>query len=249
MKTKSMFKMSIKTLLAGITLLAITGFITVKSLANVYTSDTEIGNELMIQQFIQSDSTDSVVEIIDSPIVVEDSTITLKHLDVKRNLIAEVDKYISSRTKGKHDSRLAEYIVEHALNYNIDICFMMSQTQIETNYGVAGIGRASSKRSLFGVISRRYTNYNDAVEDYCKILQKSYLVKGRTEKDLMKNYVNKNGHRYAGSKTYEAKLSNQYKVLTNNTKISVLEKEYKYEYQAYLKLKNVEQSCDSTLTT
>lgn len=246
MKTKSMFKMSIKTLLAGIIVLAITGFVTFKSLANVYLSDTKVGNEQLIEQIVGSDS---ILEIIDSPIMVKDTSITLKFNDVKLKLIAEVDKYISSRTKGKHDSKLAEYIVNHALNYDIDICFMMSQTQLETNYGVAGIGRTSSKRSLFGVISRRYTNYNDAVEDYCKILRKSYLVKGRTEKDLMKNYVNKNGHRYAGSRTYEAKLSKQYNVLTNNTKISALEKEYKNEYQAYLKLKEVEQSCDSTLTT
>ena len=243
MKTKSMFKMSIKTLLAGALMLLTTGVLTSKSLADITISANENYTEVI------SENTDTVTSLIDSPIELTDTVIKLKHYDVKLRLIAEVDKYISSRTKGKHDSRLAEYIVEHALNYNIDICFMMSQTQIETNYGVAGIGRASSKRSLFGVISRRYSNYNDAVEDYCKILQKSYLVKGRTEKDLMKNYVNKNGHRYAGSRTYEVKLSKQYKVLTSTTKISSLEKEYKYEYQAYLKLKNIEQSCDSTLTT
>ena len=62
---------------------------------------------------------------------------------------------------------------------------MMSQTELETNFGTIGAGRPTSKKSLFGVniYSRTpfkgYKNYNVAIEEYCKLLRRSYLVKGR----------------------------------------------------------------------
>lgn len=145
---------------------------------------------------------------------------------IKSELICEVSKYISSRTK-KANAFIPKYIVNAALEHNIDICFMLAQTQIETTFGTAGAGRESSRRSLFGVAVRRYSNYEAAVNDYCKLLKKSYLVKGRTEKHLMAKYVTGSGARYAGNPKYEVELTNAYNVIKRKTNIYKLQQDYK----------------------
>ena len=104
---------------------------------------------------------------------------------------------------------------------------MMAQTQIETNYGTTGMGREISKRSLFGVSSKRYVDYESAINDYCRILNKSYLGRGKTEKHLMTRYVTHGGTRYAVSSNYEAELSKSYKSIVNSTNIQKLQEEWK----------------------
>ena len=125
-----------------------------------------------------------------------------------------------------NDSNLPMYLVEYSLKYDIDLCFMMAQTSIETGFGTAGAGKPTSRHSLFGVC-KRYSNYDKAVEDYCKLLRKSYLGKRKTEYDLMKNYVTLGGDRYAANRGYEQKLSKEYKCIRNRTQIYELWKELK----------------------
>ena len=122
---------------------------------------------------------------------------------------------------------ISTYIVKKGLENDIDICFMLAQTQLETSFGKAGIGRASSRHSLFGVERRHYSNYVDAINDYVKLLKTSYLVKGRTEQNLLKNYVNKGGYRYAGNPNYEVSLRKYYNTICNVTKIKSLQNQYK----------------------
>ena len=122
---------------------------------------------------------------------------------------------------------ISTYIVKKGLENDIDICFMLAQTQLETSFGKAGIGRTSSRHSLFGVEKRHYSNYVDAINDYVKLLKTSYLVKGRTEQNLLKNYVNKGGYRYAGNPNYEVSLRKYYNTICNVTKIKSLQNQYK----------------------
>ena len=251
MKTKSMFKMSIKkvwnslkyskSIFVVLIFSFILGIVTTKNLVRGQNTFTVV--QLENQKTVSLDTP----ILIDSPIEIKDSVLELKHMLIKRQLIAEVDNYISAKTRNKAHSNLAEYIVENALKHNIDVCFMMSQTEIETCYGTAGAGRPTSRRSLFGVIKKKYTNYNDAIDDYCKLLNKSYLTKGRREKDLMKNYVSSGGYRYAGSTTYEQKLTNVYNRISKNTSISKLQSEYKNAYNIYLVQLNETESSDSTV--
>ena len=148
---------------------------------------------------------------------------------IKKQLIDEINIYLKKQSPNAHPT-IASSIVNHGLNYEIDICFIMGQTQIETNFGVAGVGKESSRRSLFGVIKKKYHSYDAAIEDYSKLLKKSYLVKGRTEQDLMKNYITGSGYRYASDKDYEVRLTRTYNKIKNSTKI--------YELQQQLKLVN-----------
>lgn len=145
---------------------------------------------------------------------------------IQKAIVAEVTDYLRTQSPKAHKF-IPKYLVHAGLTHNIDICFMMAQTQIETNYGTAGAGRESSRRSLFGVVTRKYDNYEIAINDYCKILKKSYLVNGRTEKHLMTKYVTLRGHRYAGNPNYEAHLSKTYNEIVKKTKIQGLQQEWK----------------------
>lgn len=170
----------------------------------------------------------------DTTIIEQVDSLKLKQIlkdSIKTELVISVMEYINKRAPNAHDS-IPAYIVKHALGYNIDLCFMMSQTEIETKFGTTGAGRATSKKSLFGVhiypgsSFKGYKNYDVAIEDYCKLLRRSYLVKGRNEQHLMKNYVNGSGSRYASSRSYEANLRMNYKTIKSTTEISRLQNMY-----------------------
>ena len=166
------------------------------------------------------------IEVVDSMVVLQN-----KKDSIKTELISSVTEYINKQAPKSHDS-IPTYLVNYALKYDIDLCFMMGQTQIETNFGTSGAGRESSKRSLFGVHIypgtpfKGYKNYDIAIEEYCKLLRKSYLVKGRDEKFLMRNYINRSGNRYAGAPNYEAHLSQTYRTIKNSTNIASLQLSY-----------------------
>ena len=144
---------------------------------------------------------------------------------IKNELIDEVGNYIFKNYPKTHKD-VPMLIVENGLEHDIDILFMMAQTQQETGYGTLGAGRESSRRSLFGVAVRKYNNYENAVVDYIRLLKKSYLTNGRTEQHLMKKYVTSRGGRYAGDPNYEATLRKTYLNISKQTKIKELQNKY-----------------------
>ena len=104
---------------------------------------------------------------------------------------------------------------------------MMAQTQIETCYGTTGAGRELTRRSMFGVIKRHYPDYESAINHYCEVLKRYYLVKGRTEQHLMTKYVTGTGGKYAGDPNYERSLRTAYNQIKRATNIYSLQEEYK----------------------
>lgn len=145
---------------------------------------------------------------------------------IKNELIDEVNNYIISNFPKTHPT-IPISIVENGLEHEIDILFMMAQTQLETQFGTLGAGRESSRRSLFGVAVKKYSDYDKAVEDYIRILKKSYLTKGRTEQHLMNKYTTTRGGRYASNPNYEVELRKTYKDICKKTDIKRLQDEYK----------------------
>lgn len=152
-------------------------------------------------------------------------TIQIKD-SIKNELIDEVHKHVRKHARGYHKF-IPAYLVQAGLDNDIDICFMMAQTQIETCYGTTGAGRESSRRSMFGVIQKRYPNYELAINHYCEVLKKYYLVKGKTEQHLMSKYVTSKGGRYASNPKYEIELRTAYNHIKRTTNISSLQEEYK----------------------
>jgi len=160
-----------------------------------------------------------------------DSTMNLYQLispkdSIKNELIDEVQRYIFKNFPRTHET-IPNSIVENGLEHEIDICFMMAQTQLETQFGTLGAGRESSRRSLFGVAIRKYSNYDLAIKDYVTLLKKSYLTRGRTEQHLMRDFTTTKGGRYAGNPTYEVELRKTYNDINKKTKIKYLQEKYK----------------------
>jgi flagellum-specific peptidoglycan hydrolase FlgJ len=144
---------------------------------------------------------------------------------IKNEIIDEVEKYVYSIAP-KTKKNIPSSIVENGLFHGIDIMFMVAQTQIETTFGTMGAGREISRRSLFGVAIRKYDSYEKAIDDYCRLLKKSYLIKGRTEQHLMRKYTTTGGGRYAGNPNYEVELRKTYLTINRNTKIKELQEKY-----------------------
>ena len=145
------------------------------------------------------------------------------------NLVSEVDKYInkispSSQLDGK-------VIVDMCIKYNTDIIFVLAQGQIESHFGTTGTARKTN--SVFNVgafdgyssntqIKKGYgfDHPNDSVEPYLILLTNNYLVNNKNTNDLMYNYVNKHGQRYASHTGYEKMLRGVYNRINNTTKIN-----------------------------
>lgn len=172
---------------------------------------------------IKFEQVDTIQKINNQQLAVD----TLQILEnIKDELIGEVNKYIKTKTNNHHQF-IPAYLVNAGLSYNIDICFMMAQTQIETCYGTLGAGREKSRRSLFGVAFQKYNNYEEAIDKYCKLLHKSYLGQGKTEQHLLTKYVTLRGGRYAENPNYESDLRTAYNHIKKNTRIYNLQQEYK----------------------
>lgn len=149
----------------------------------------------------------------------------IKKKEIRQELIIEVEEFIeashnkdlSSETRNE----IAVHIVEQALEKNVDICFVVAQGKLETNLGEYGIGK--TRKSIFGIY-KYFDSYEDGIKFYINTLTKNYLTNGRTEHDLMHNYVHKGGYRYAENKKYEIELRGVYSYVRNNTSIYKLQK-------------------------
>ena len=163
--------------------------------------------------------------VLEQKNIVKIDTIQIKD-SIRNELISEVSKYVKQQAPKSHQF-IPKYLVQAGLSNNIDICFMMAQTQIETCYGTTGIGCESSRRSIFGIISKRYSNYESAIDHYCEVLKKYYLIKGKTEQHLMVKYVTSTGGKYAGNPRYEIELRTAYNHIKRTTNIYSLQEKYK----------------------
>ena len=151
----------------------------------------------------------------------------IAYWDYKSALVNEVQNYITSVAP---NSNLRGYaIVEECEKYNVDICFVLAQGEIESHFGTKGI--ASKLNCVFNVgiydnktteeveLKYRFDCPNESISPYLNLLNERYLV-NKTEQDLMKKFVDINNKRYASDTDYETKISSKYKLIVENTKIS-----------------------------
>ena len=150
----------------------------------------------------------------------------ITYWDYKCALVNEVQNYI---TQVAPSSNLRGYaIVEECEKYDVDICFVLAQGEVESSFGTKGI--ASKLNCVFNVgiydnktaeqveDKYRFEYPNESIEPYLKLLTTKYLV-NKLEHDLMRKFVDINGNRYASDKDYEIKISSKYKSICENTKI------------------------------
>lgn len=155
----------------------------------------------------------------------------LNYLETKIQLTREVQSYID---KVAPTSNVRGYaIVDECEKYNIDICFVLAQGEIESHFGTKGLG--SKFNNIFNVdvhdkvknqkdMKKKYIyKYpNESIEPYLQLLTNKYLV-NKLESDLLVKYVDINGSRYATDIDYEAKLRSKYNSIVDNTNIVELQ--------------------------
>ena len=157
--------------------------------------------------------------------------IMMEEYEEARNQLAiEVDNYISSvAPKANIDPYL---MIDLCAEYDVDIRFVMAQGQIESHFATKGT--AAKTLSVFNVgaydghsASRQcrngfgFSDPNESIEPYLKLITNEYMVNGKTESDLMNNYVNGLGMRYASNPKYESMLRSVYKRISNTTSFSI----------------------------
>jgi flagellum-specific peptidoglycan hydrolase FlgJ len=155
----------------------------------------------------------------------------LNYLEAKTTLTREVQAYID---KVAPTSNVRGYaIVDECEKYNIDICFVLAQGEIESHFGTKGLG--SKFNNIFNVdvhdkvknqkdMKKKYIyKYpNESIEPYLQLLTTKYLV-NKLESDLLVKYVDINGSRYATDINYEEKLRSKYNSIVDNTNIVKLQ--------------------------
>lgn len=156
----------------------------------------------------------------------------LKYWETKSMLCDEVQKYINSIAP---TSNLRGYaIVEECEKFNIDIKFVLAQGEIESHYATKGIGgklNSVFNVGVFDVLSEntvhksyKYDYPNQSIRPYLELLFERYLI-NKLEGDLMHNYVDVDGKRYASDPNYESKLRERHTFILMHTKIDSLQKQ------------------------
>ena len=121
---------------------------------------------------------------------------------------------LENKNKTLNDTKLKpETLVKCAMKMNMDLPFLMAVAHQESCFG--STNRALKTNSVFSVGSfdngknhAIYSDPNESVEPYIRLLKKDYLINGKTIHDLLVpgNFVNNNGDRYASDKNYEKNI-------------------------------------------
>ncbi len=159
----------------------------------------------------------------------------------REELAIEVDKYISTVAPNADISALN--VIDLCSEYNVDIRLVLAQGHVESHFATKGT--AARTNSIFNVGAYDgysaekqikngygYRHPDFSVEPYLKLLTTRYLVDGRTEDDLLDNFVDANGNRYASCTTYESMLKSKIEKMDSIADIT-----NKYEVYKKYKLK------------
>ena len=153
----------------------------------------------------------------------------------KDALVDVVDSYIKEIAPSSVMNGIA--FVNKCDEYNMNLFFVIAQAQIESSFATKGLGQkmnsAFNVKAYDGKGSKymdKYDHPDDSREPYIILVKKNYMGDSKTEMDLMNNYVNYEGKRYATNPDYEAMMLSTYKKLIDR---------YDKVYDEYLKYKTL----------
>ena len=153
----------------------------------------------------------------------------------KDALVDVVDSYIKEIAPSSVMNGIT--FVNKCDEYNMNLFFVIAQAQVESSFATKGLGQkmnsAFNVKAYDGKGSKymdKYDHPDDSIEPYIILVKKNYMGDSKTEMDLMNNYVNFEGKRYATNPDYEEMMLSTYKKLINR---------YDKVYDEYLKYKTL----------
>ena len=164
----------------------------------------------------------------------------LDYYGAKDTLVDAIDAYIKEIAPASVMNGLA--FINNCDEYNMDLFFVIAQAQVESSFATTGLGHkmnsAFNVKAYDGKGSKhmdKHSHPDESIEPYIKLLKNDYLYdvstgETKTEMDLMNNYVNFEGKRYATNPDYERMMLSTYKKLTDR---------YGNLYDEYLKFKTL----------
>ncbi len=124
-----------------------------------------------------------------------------------------LEKYPKSRIKAEDLFESAKKIYDEK-GIIVPYKLAISQAIIETSLGNSGVGK--TRNNPFSLNSkegyRKYELIENGVLDYYYFISNKYL-NCKTAEQLLGNFINCGGKRYASDRNYERKLKKQYKLL------------------------------------
>lgn len=152
---------------------------------------------------------------------------------VKAELVDVTQHYIDS--VAPNSGLRALILVENCEKYGIPITFTLAQGEIESHFGTTGLAYRTNSVWNVGAydsyslsdITHKFSNPNNSVVPYLELLTSNYLP-NKTVEDLLDNFVDINGNRYASDKYYETKLKEKVKYITDNYRIDELQGRLNY---------------------
>ena len=150
----------------------------------------------------------------------------LKYWSSKDSLVSAIDNYIITTAPESTVDGL--FLLNKCQEYNVDLVFVLAQATLESHFGTTGMAKKTNSvfnigaydgKSLHAISSKyKYENPNLSIDPYLTLLNDSYLD-GKSEEELLNNFVNKHGKRYASYKNYEKELQIIIKRIEDDTDI------------------------------
>lgn len=159
----------------------------------------------------------------------------LKYYGAKDTLVDAIDTYIREIAPSSVMNAIA--FVDKSDEHNFDLFFALAQAQCESSFSTKGLGHKMNSAFNVKAYDGKGSKYMDkehhpdeSIEPYMKLIKNDYLGSEKTEMDLMDNFVDLNGKRYATNPDYERMVLSTYKKLKEN---------YGELYNEYLKYKTL----------
>lgn len=193
---------------------------TVKKLLYAGVAATAIIAAINKQDILQSDKDVLIQTVLNGGKSAEEIRLAAERDSIYNAKVKAVDEYmkyaLDNQGFSAQSTRLyAETLVRACDSSGFDLPFVMAAAHLESCFGATR--RAQLTNSVFsegcwdnGKNKVRYSDPNESVYGYIDLLKRSYLVNGKTLKDLLTpgKFVNGLGKRYASDKNYERKLKN-----------------------------------------
>jgi len=158
---------------------------------------------------------------------IQRENIELMYDGARVNLVQCIDSTI--RSYAPTTCMNGSEILRQCEGEEIDLFFVLAQGHLESHFGTRGMAlKTNSVFNVFAYDGHDYEKINEngkykhpdlSLSPYIKLLKSKYLVDGKTEKDLMMNFVDVDGHRYASSKNYESNLTSIYNRYIGNERL------------------------------